>query len=146
MKSTSGGCLTTAIAAVLLLLLAGGGLLFLVSRGAKFIAELPEPTAEQNARAETIAMVRRTMFPDRDFWHKPVFSDDEFLMGPLKGGMAVLVADLAAYWIKNGHLFAANGHAKSWSPEINYAPVGIRFDDVEKAARSFEADRIPQGG
>jgi len=51
-------------------------------------------------------------------------SGGTYLVGSLKGGTAVLVDDLAAYWVKNSRVYAANGFAKTWS-----------FDSVEQAVK-----------
>ena len=61
--------------------------------------------------------------------------------GPLKGGTAVLVAVKSspfygAYWVKDETVYAANGIAISWSPNIRY-PVGkkITFNMVKTSVR-----------
>lgn len=56
----------------------------------------------------------------------------EYQAGSLQGGTAVLVGNTGAYWVKDGVVYAANGTAKSWSPNINYAPAGIDFDSVKE--------------
>lgn len=53
--------------------------------------------------------------------------------GPLQGGTAILVNDFAAYWVKDGVVYAANGVARMWSPAIPVAPTGIDIDSVEEA-------------
>lgn len=59
-----------------------------------------------------------------------------YLTGSLKGGTAVLVDDLAAYWIKDSRVYAANGFARTWSPSISYATdPDINFDSVEQAVK-----------
>lgn len=59
-----------------------------------------------------------------------------YLAGSLKGGTAVLVDDLAAYWIKDSRVYAANGFARTWSPSISYATdPDINFDSVEQAVK-----------
>jgi len=59
-----------------------------------------------------------------------------YLAGSLKGGTAVLVDDMAAYWVKNGRVYAANGFARTWSPSISYATDSdISFDSVEQAVK-----------
>lgn len=59
-----------------------------------------------------------------------------YLAGSLKGGTAVLVDDLAAYWVKNSRVYAANGFARTWSPSISYATdPDINFDSVEQAVK-----------
>ena len=59
----------------------------------------------------------------------------DYQAGSLQGGTAVLIADTGAYWVKDGVVYAANGTAKTWSPNISYAPVGIDFDSVKEACR-----------
>jgi hypothetical protein len=49
--------------------------------------------------------------------------------GSLKGGTAVLVGDRAAYWVKDGKLYAANGVAMTWSKNL-----GI----IRRADNTFE--------
>jgi len=51
----------------------------------------------------------------------------------LQGGIAVLVDSLAAYWVKDNQVYAANGFAKTWSPVVPYSPAGIDFDSVSEA-------------
>ena len=59
-----------------------------------------------------------------------------YLAESLKGGTAVLVDDMAAYWVKNGRVYAANGFARTWSPSISYATDSdISFDSVELAVK-----------
>ena len=59
-----------------------------------------------------------------------------YLTGLLRKGTAVLVDDLAAYWVKNGRVYAANGFAKTWSPSISYATdPDINFGSVEQAVK-----------
>ena len=41
---------------------------------------------------------------------------------PLEGGIAVLLDDIAAYWVKDEVVYAANGMAKMYSREIKYVP------------------------
>jgi len=56
--------------------------------------------------------------------------------GPLEDGTAVLVDDLAAYWVKGGTVYAANGHAKAWSPSISYVSSGkVTYDSVKASVR-----------
>ena len=62
-------------------------------------------------------------------------SGRSYRTGPLEGGTAVLVGD-AAYWVKSGVVYAANGIAKTWSPGISYAASSaISYDSVREAAR-----------
>lgn len=69
--------------------------------------------------------------------------------GFLEDGVAVFVEKKvysrileAAYWVQNGHVYAANGIAKMWSPSISYSKMGIDFDSVEKAVQQRER-KIP---
>jgi len=55
-----------------------------------------------------------------------------FTEGPLKGGTAVLAGN-AAYWIKDGTVYAANGFAKTWSRSLEYSPIGIDYSSVKNA-------------
>jgi len=57
--------------------------------------------------------------------------------GLLLEGTAVLVGDHAAYWVKDGKVYAANGFAKMWSPQLEYAPVGIDISVVRKAIGAY---------
>ena len=62
----------------------------------------------------------------------PAPSGLSYKEGTLQGGTAVLTGN-AAYWVKDGKIYAANGFAKTWSPSLKYSPVGIDFSSVEKA-------------
>lgn len=55
--------------------------------------------------------------------------------GFLEDGVAVFVDNLAAYWVQNGRVYAANGFAKTWSPSISYSKTGIDIDSVENAVQ-----------
>jgi len=66
-------------------------------------------------------------------WDSAVSMDYE--AGKLNDGVAVLVGDLAAYWVKDDVLYAANGFAMTWSPSLDIAPDGIDFDTVEDAVK-----------
>jgi hypothetical protein len=59
--------------------------------------------------------------------------------GPLQGGIAVLVGDLGAYWVKNGIVYNANGFALTWSPRNRRTPssgrVIIGYAEVKSAVR-----------
>ena len=56
----------------------------------------------------------------------------EFKTAALAGGTAVLVAN-AAYWVKDGQAYIANGFAKTYSPELPYSPQHVGFSEVEAA-------------
>jgi hypothetical protein len=54
--------------------------------------------------------------------------------GKLAGGTAVLVNDLAAYWVSGGTVYAANGIAKTWSPDTEFTlDSRISFSTVKSA-------------
>lgn len=60
--------------------------------------------------------------------------------GVLEDGIAVMVTYRsgerwldAAYWVRNGRVYAANGIAKMWSPTLSYSKASIHFDSVEAA-------------
>jgi hypothetical protein len=52
---------------------------------------------------------------------------------PLEGGIAVLLDDRAAYWVKDDVVYAANGEAKMYSRGIKYAPMEISYQEVKEA-------------
>jgi hypothetical protein len=52
---------------------------------------------------------------------------------PLAKGTAVLVDDLAAYWVRDGRVYAVNGVAKELSGGISYAPPSIDMSALEGA-------------
>lgn len=64
-------------------------------------------------------------------WDNVLANDYE--VGDLEDGVAVLVNVMAAYWVKDDVVYAANGIAKTWSPNLDYSPVGIDFNTVEDA-------------
>ena len=53
-----------------------------------------------------------------------------------RGGVAVLVQGMAAYWVKDDVVYVANGHAMAWSPNARKAPVGIGFSEIKGAVES----------
>ncbi len=55
----------------------------------------------------------------------------EYEAAELEGGVAVLVNDFGAYWVRDGVVYAANGVAKTWSPALDYSPTGIDIDTIE---------------
>jgi len=59
----------------------------------------------------------------------------EYDAGKLKGGIAVLVDGDGAYWVKDGVVYAGNGTAKTWSPDVDYAPIGIDFDTIQDSIK-----------
>jgi len=60
-------------------------------------------------------------------------SGRSYRTGSLEGGEAVLVGD-AAYWVKGGVVYAANGIAKTWSPGVSYASSSsISYNSVRQA-------------
>jgi len=60
----------------------------------------------------------------------------DYKTGKLEGGIAVLVNDNGAYWVKNVIVYAANGFAKTWSPSLDYSPAGIDFDTVRDSVKN----------
>jgi len=74
-------------------------------------------------------------------------SDCVYRTGFFEDGVAVFVEKKvnscileATYWVQNGHVYAANGIAKMWSPSISYSKTGIDFDSVEKTVQQFERE------
>ncbi len=59
----------------------------------------------------------------------------EYRAGALEDGVAVLVNDNGAYWVKDNVLYAANGSAKTWSPNLDYSPTGIDFNTVQDSVK-----------
>lgn len=58
--------------------------------------------------------------------------------GELNGGIAIMGyfndSPMAAFWINNNVIYAANGSAMSWTNnKISYAPNGIDFLSIQKA-------------
>ena len=53
-----------------------------------------------------------------------------YLTGLLRKGTAVLVDDLAAYWVKNGRVYAANGFAKTWSPSVTFLVTFLSYPQL----------------
>ena len=88
-----------------------------------------EKAEQKNSGSEALGIVKRSYTSARS-------SDKQYKVAPLNGGTAILVDDLAAYWVKGGKLYAANGWAKTWSKNIEYAPTGIDFTSVKKAVDS----------
>lgn len=61
------------------------------------------------------------------------FTEYRFEEVDVRGGRAVLLNNLGAYWVKDGVVYALNGLAKSYSPSVEYGPVGLDYEDVERA-------------
>ena len=57
----------------------------------------------------------------------------DYKAGALKDGVAVLVDNNGAYWVKDNTVYAANGSAKTWSPNLDYSPTGIDFNTVQNS-------------
>ena len=57
----------------------------------------------------------------------------DYKAGALENGVAVLVNDNGAYWVKDNVVYCANGSAKSWSPNLDYSPTGIDYDTVKNS-------------
>ena len=57
--------------------------------------------------------------------------------GQINKGVAVVVNNHAAYWVKDENVFAVNGVAKGLSSlaEVDYAPAGIEWGDIQKAVQ-----------
>ncbi len=53
--------------------------------------------------------------------------------GPLGDGTAVLVNDVAAYWVQGGTVYGCDPNALAWSPGVAPAPGGCDLFAVEKA-------------
>jgi len=64
---------------------------------------------------------------------KVKFKQEIFEEVALQGGTAVLVNDLAAYWVNGSTVYALNGLAASYSSGIPYGPPGMGVLDVKKA-------------
>ena len=60
---------------------------------------------------------------------------DEFKECPIRGGVGVLVDDMAVYWVMNGVAHTANGFAMTWSPSAPKAPIGINLYSVQDACK-----------
>lgn len=62
-----------------------------------------------------------------------IVNDVDYRKGYLKGGTAILFETDAAYWVDNGSVYAANGTAKSYSPEIEYTGSEISHTEIKNA-------------
>ena len=61
----------------------------------------------------------------------------EFSAIAFEGGIAVLYGPLAAYWIKDGLLFAVSQPAKKLSPELEYANhESVNLAAIQSAVRA----------
>ena len=94
-----------------------------------------EDSSDKTARKKTSyskasSLVKKTF---KDKW-KYVYSFEE---APLQGGTAVLINGTAAFWVKDGKVYALNGLAKNVSDSIEYGPVGMDIDEVEDAIRPY---------
>lgn len=58
-----------------------------------------------------------------------------YLTGSLADGVAVVVNDSAGYWVKDDQVYVVNDEASQLSPGISFAPEGVTWLKVEKAAR-----------
>jgi hypothetical protein len=106
---------------------------FVVGRGVVHSVHLFEPKAlaapAPAVDKRAVALVKATITVSLN-------PNITYRTGPLQGGVAVLVGDLGAYWVKNGTVYAANGVAKTWSPRISYALGGsITHSTVKSAVR-----------
>ena len=88
----------------------------------------PSSTARQTTTTESsaISVVKRSITTVST-------SGQTYETGDLQGGTAVLVDDLAAYWVKGETVYAANRFAKTLSPDVEYSPTGIDLDTVSAA-------------
>jgi len=67
-------------------------------------------------------------------WDK-YYSTSSWETGPLFGGTAILMNDIASYWLKDGKVYVCNGVAMSSSPGTAVAPPSIDQANVEKAIK-----------
>ncbi len=96
------------------LALVGAGLLLLR------VLVMDQPTASNRVR-ETLV---ETVMPFK--WAE----------APLAGGTAVVLNDTAAYWVREGVVYACDGNARAWSPGVPDAPPEIDLLAVERAVRA----------
>ena len=81
--------------------------------------------------SESESRIEKLLIPD--YKNKLAYRD-----GGLNGGIAIMGyfndSPMAAFWINNNIIYAANGSAASWTNnKISYAPNGIDFLSVQKA-------------
>lgn len=59
---------------------------------------------------------------------------------PFRGGVAVIANGTAGYWVFNDVVYATNGVAKGWSPDIKYSLPAIDQASIEEAITAYEKD------
>jgi len=98
--------------------------------------EVPEnggssrPPAEQAAIDAVKATVRSEVWVS-DWQCGPMFD----------GGFGVMGEGDGAYWVDPaGKVWAANGTAKTWSPDVPYAKAGVDIDSVHRAVKGLYRD------
>jgi hypothetical protein len=52
---------------------------------------------------------------------------------PLDSGIAVILDNRAAYWVKDNVVYAANGAAKMYSRGTKYSPMDISYQEIKNA-------------
>lgn len=60
---------------------------------------------------------------------------------PLYGGIAMFTSVGSAYWWKEEVLYAANGYARAYSPELPKAPEEITHNAIQQAVREYDRRR-----
>ncbi|WBA86537.1 hypothetical protein [Endozoicomonas sp. GU-1] len=55
--------------------------------------------------------------------------------GQFNDGVAVVINGSAGYWVKDGTAYAVNGVAKMLSSDIDYAPQGVSWLNIEEAVQ-----------
>ena len=83
---------------------------------AEWLLEGPPPASE---------LVTRTLAPN--------VIATRVVEGPLREGTAVLVNDVAAYWVVDGTVYGCNQSAFAWSPHVAPAPGDCDLFTVERA-------------
>lgn len=67
-------------------------------------------------------------------WDKH-YSASSWETGPLYGGTAVIMNEVASYWVKDGTVYACNGIAMGSSPGVPWSPPSVDNAAVEAAIR-----------
>lgn len=96
-------------------------------------------SAPSDQIADAITAVRSTV--SLDDWHARTINKrtmNDFSAAKLDGGVAVINPLDWAYWVEDGHVYAANGLAMSASPGLPTAPVGIGYSEVQLAVLGTE--------
>lgn len=63
----------------------------------------------------------------------PTVMPVKWSQAPLEGGTAVVLNDLAAFWVHEGVVYACDGNAREWSPGARQAPPQIDELAVRRA-------------